>query len=143
MNATPAASRAGSTTSRYRLRCDQSEPCRFCCSVELLVARAARATRDVEELAAGELDDVLLAGRRMALPDATRVEDPGEQRPSPAHVGLLADEAAALLQPGLQHARLVGSTSAGRRALMHEDQLALGVDVLLAQREQLLRVARR
>ena len=63
----------------------------------------------------------------------------GEQRPSPADLGLLADEPAPLFQPGLQDAWLVGPPATGRRALMDEDQLALGVDVLLAQREQLLR----
>jgi hypothetical protein len=66
------------------------------------------------------------------------VEDSGEQRPSSAHVGFLADEAPALLQPWLQDTRLVGSTSGGRYSLMDEDQLSLGVDVLPAEREKFL-----
>ena len=66
------------------------------------------------------------------------MQDPWEQRPAPADLGLLANESAALFQPGLEDAWLVGPTASGRRALVHEDQFALGVDVLLAQGEQLL-----
>jgi hypothetical protein len=105
--------------------------------VELFVARAARATGDVEELAA-RTERRVLAGRREGAPGAARAEDSGEQRPSSAHVGCLADEAPALLQPWLEDTRLVGSTSGGRYSLMDEDQLSLGVDVLPAEREKLL-----
>ena len=106
--------------------------------VELFVARAAGATGDVEELAAREVDDVVVAGYCDGAPGAARVEDPGEQRPSAAHLRFLADEAPALLQPRLQDTRLVGPTSGGRYTLMDEDQLSLGVDVLPAEREKLL-----
>src|SRR2546423_1884159 len=42
--------------------------------VELFAARAARATRDVEELAARELDDIVLAGQRDGPPRAARMK---------------------------------------------------------------------
>jgi hypothetical protein len=110
----------------------------FLVLVELFAAQSARATGDVKELAACELDDVVLAGHRDRPPGTASVEDSGEQRPPSAHVGFLAYEPPTLLQPRLQHTRLVGPTSGGRDSLMDEDQLSLGVDVLLAKREELL-----
>jgi hypothetical protein len=61
-----------------------------------------------------------------------------KQRPASAYVEVFAHQAPALLQPRLQHAWLVGSTSARHGSLMDEDQLSLGVDVLPTERKELL-----
>src|SRR4051812_5520933 len=67
------------------------------------------------------------------------MEHAREQRPSAADTRVLADQAAPLLQPRLQHTRLVRSTARWGGTLVDEDELTLGVNVLVLQRKELLR----
>jgi hypothetical protein len=67
------------------------------------------------------------------------VQHPREQRPPPAYIRRLAHEAAAFLESDLEDSGLVRAPATWGGTLMDEDEFVVGVDVRLAEGEQLLR----